>query len=473
MKGFHLIVVWPELKHLSQSIYVCLKEANGEIIDSFDVYPNSENAEKFIDKIYENSSYEKRRVEKKKANILKNVSKGITIIIFSIENGCLKWSNERNRYVSPNILDLKQAIRDRLKQEVGSISKYETIHMSNDQNEFNHDLLASIRLKNCPRHIGGNMRIGIIGAGYVATIHSKAIQMINPDISRYIYDTRMETAQKFAKEHGCQVVENKEDFYDSVDAVIIATPTSTHYKLVMESMIRGKHILCEKPMAALVSEASDMFAMSREKNLVCAIGFNYRFFEITKILKETVEIGDFIQIDILINRLFRKDRKNTDDGVLSDLGIHLIDLITYLCNQNIDLESCRVCMKRTDEVDYDTTVYGKTEKGISFKLAAARIEESNEVRFCIDIAGTRGNFKYDSRQDTIYTIEKNHNTQTYHFEKTVGTSDFFDFTDSILRQDMEWINAILEGPITKLATFKDGLQSQATLDNFLNKKTLY
>ena len=318
-----------------------------------------------------------------------------------------------------------------------------------------------------------HLRIGIIGAGYAATIHTKALELIDHNISIYIYDIRMETAHEFAKEHGCLLATNMEDLYNNAEAVIIATPSSTHYKLVMEAMERGKHVLCEKPMASIASEASDMLALSQEKNLICAIGFNYRFFEISNILKEVVKIGKPTQINILINRLFRKKWKNTDDGVLSDLGIHLIDLITYLCNQNIDLESCRVCMKRTDKVDYDTTVYGKTEKGLSFKLAAARIEESNEVRFCIDIAGTRGNFKYDSRQDTVYTIEKNHNTQTSHFEKTVETSDFFDFTDSILRQDMEWINAILGEPVTKLATFKDGLQSQVALDNFLNKKTLY
>lgn len=318
-----------------------------------------------------------------------------------------------------------------------------------------------------------HLQIGIIGAGYAATMHAKALALINPNISICIYDIQSEVAHNFAKEHGCLLATSMEDLYNNVDAVIIATPSSTHYKLVMEAMEREKHVLCEKPMASAASEAYDMFALSQVKNLICAIGFNYRFFEISNILGETVDLGEKKQIYILINRLFRKDKRNIENGVLSDLGIHLIDYITYICNQDIDMDSCKVWMKCAKEGDYDTTICGKTEYGISFKIAVARIKEHSDVCFNINIVGTNGCFKYDSRQETIYTIKQKHNTQVSRFEKSLETSDFFDFTDSILRQDEEWINAILGGSIIKLATFKDGLKSQAALDNFLKNKILY
>ena len=68
---------------------------------------------------------------------------------------------------------------------------------------------------------------------------------------------------------------------------------------------------------------------SKRRNLTCAIGFNYRFFEITEILQKTNQIGKICDIDIAIKRLFRNDWHNKENGVLADLGIHLIDYIMY------------------------------------------------------------------------------------------------------------------------------------------------
>ena len=60
------------------------------------------------------------------------------------------------------------------------------------------------------------------------------------------------------------------------------------------------------------------------------IGFNYRFFDISEILKNQTQRGEINKINIMIKRLFRNEWHNKENGVLSDLGIHLIDYITYL-----------------------------------------------------------------------------------------------------------------------------------------------
>ena len=135
------------------------------------------------------------------------------------------------------------------------------------------------------------MKIGIIGIGFAGQLHSKVIEMFCSDIY-YVYDLTAHVAQEFAKTHKCQAVNTLDELYDKTDAVIIATPTFTHYSLVMEAMQKGKHVLCEKPMSLRVDESEKMLAMSREKNLICAIGFNYRFFEITEILKKQNLIGE-------------------------------------------------------------------------------------------------------------------------------------------------------------------------------------
>ena len=151
------------------------------------------------------------------------------------------------------------------------------------------------------------MKIGIIGIGFAGQLHSKVIEMLDTNIVYYVYDVMPNAAQEFAKAHKCQAVNSLEELYEKIDAVIIATPTFTHYNLVMEAIQKGKHILCEKPMAVRLSEAEEMLEMSRKENKICAIGFNYRFFEITEILKKQNQIGEMCNIKILIKRLFRND----------------------------------------------------------------------------------------------------------------------------------------------------------------------
>lgn len=314
------------------------------------------------------------------------------------------------------------------------------------------------------------MKIGIIGLGYAGQVHSKVIEMSSFDAEYYVYDITANVAKEFAKIHKCYDANTLEELYNNVDAVIIATPTFTHYNLAMEAMRKGKHILCEKPMSFQLTEAKEMLDMSKKRNLICMIGFNYRFFGITEILKRQDKIGDICHINIVIKRLFRNEWHSRENGVLSDLGIHLIDYISYLTEQNINLSTCEVNRKFIEDWDYDSNVSGETENGISFELTASRIKNPAEVQFSFEIIGTKGIFKYDSRQETTYVIEQNNISNVYNFKKNEKTEDFFDFTDSVLKQDEAWIRAISDGNAKKIATFEDGFRAQKALDYFIEKE---
>ena len=315
------------------------------------------------------------------------------------------------------------------------------------------------------------MKIGIVGLGYVGQLHAKILEGLNLNIEYYVYDTFFDVAFNFAQKHKCKAVTTLEELFDKVDAVIISTPTFTHYNLVMRAIEQGKHILCEKPMTLYIEEAQKLYDEAKMKKIVCTVGFNYRFFDITPILKRKIKVDSITDIHIEIKRLFRKDWHNKENGVLADLGIHLIDYITYICNKNIDLRSCSVYNKYIDDWDYDSTVSGKLTNGILFEINASRIEEEKDVRFAFEIVGKNWKFIYDSRNETSYILEKNNKRKTYFFEKEEKTDGFFDFTDSILRQDVAWIKTITGEKDLNIASFKDGLRAQKALDVFYQKKS--
>lgn len=292
------------------------------------------------------------------------------------------------------------------------------------------------------------MRIGIIGAGYSALWHINAVKRQYPETELMVFDINLQTAKVFSEQCGINVAETVEALYEQTDAVMICTPTSAHYDLAMEAMKKRKHVLCEKPMALNAEDAKKMAERAKEIGTVCAVGFNYRFFDVTEIWKKQYAQDGIRRIKLVIQRLFRSDWHHKGNGVLMDLGIHLIDLLVYLCGQKIAIDSCEKLMKYREDWDYYARIRGKTEGGIPFELIAARTEEPDEVGFIMEIDGKTQAFKFDSRREP---------------------QDFFDFSASIQRQDQAWMQAIFFGRWGQLASFDSGLYAQNVVAYFLRE----
>lgn len=290
------------------------------------------------------------------------------------------------------------------------------------------------------------MKIGIIGAGFSALWHVNAIKKQDPGTELRVFDINPQVGKTFSEQCGICVAKTVEELYEQTDAVVICTPTSTHYDLAMEAMRRRKHVLCEKPMALTAEEANKMVNMANEVGTVCAVGFNYRYFDITETWRRQYAQDKIRGVKLVLQRQFRNDWHHKGNGVLADLGIHLIDLLVYLCSRKIVLSSCKKYIKYQDDWDYYARIQGETEGGIPFELVAARTGDPDEVGFHMEIDGENNIFRFDSRKEQ---------------------TDFFDFSDSIQRQDQAWIRAIFSGSIGELATFESGLYAQNVLAHFL------
>lgn len=311
------------------------------------------------------------------------------------------------------------------------------------------------------------LNIGIIGAGFAAGVHSKALKSIDCSMRQYIFDVNDEIAKRFSDEYDCKAAKTLDDLFDSVDAVIIATPVWTHFDFVRKALEHNKHILCEKPMAQSYAEAKEMCGLSEITSVICAVGFNYRFFDITKSLQNEIKNTTVEEIHLSIRRLFRNDWRRDETSVLSDLGIHLIDLLSILSGGKIDVDCCKTQMKYINACDYESIVKGYTDNNIAFCLEAARIDNPKDVRFFVQIKCDRKIIKYDSRTMQIYSVTEGGKTQMKSLSNEINKEDFFDFYDSIMLQDKEWAAAIRGKNNFVVASFNDGYQSQIALDRIL------
>ena len=143
----HLVIIWPIAINHRKLIQNHLCQIDANVLYGIHIYPKATDLKQFITDIYSGSQYDLQRIEEKKAGIINYLShQGIIAIIFSIEKGKQEWNIERNRFVFPAILNLKESIRNDIQDKEETISVYETIHMTDDLDEFEHDLSALIKL---------------------------------------------------------------------------------------------------------------------------------------------------------------------------------------------------------------------------------------------------------------------------------------------------------------------------------------
>ena len=147
------------------------------------------------------------------------------------------------------------------------------------------------------------VKIALIGSGRAGMIHARNFQGRVPFCTvSVVCDAFEEAAAAAAKELGTNRHETdyKKVLSDeSIDAVVIATPTKYHCEIAVAAAKAGKHILCEKPMAMTVEECDLMYKTAKECGVVLQIGFMRRFdasFIAAKKMVDEGKIGDVVMV---------------------------------------------------------------------------------------------------------------------------------------------------------------------------------
>src|SRR5205085_7485268 len=141
--------------------------------------------------------------------------------------------------------------------------------------------------------------VAIIGAGAIAIAnHLPGIRLSRAASVVALCDTNPQNLDRAKRETG---VERTYTDYaqaladDRVDAVIVATPNNLHPEIVLAALARGKHVLCEKPLALNYRDANAMYETARRSTLRHMTAFTYRFVPAMRWMKHLVDSGDIGQ----------------------------------------------------------------------------------------------------------------------------------------------------------------------------------
>jgi predicted dehydrogenase len=119
-----------------------------------------------------------------------------------------------------------------------------------------------------------------------------------------------------------------------IDAIVIATPASTHYPLAKRALLAGKHVLVEKPLATSSAQALDLIEHSEKQGKTLMVDHTFLYtaaVQSIKLLVDSGELGNLLFFDSVRISL---GLVQNDSNVLWDLGPHDFSILTYLCKHD-------------------------------------------------------------------------------------------------------------------------------------------
>ncbi|WP_113448029.1 Gfo/Idh/MocA family protein [Rhizobium cremeum] len=203
------------------------------------------------------------------------------------------------------------------------------------------------------------VRLLVLGTGGMADRHAMNFSTI-PGVKLVgAVDIDLAKVRAFAVRHG--IANSFTSLEEAIewgqfDAATNVTPDRVHYPTTLRLLKAGKHVMCEKPLAETYAQASEMAAAAEASSLVNMVNLTYRNVAQVQKARQMVlagEIGTVRHIEAsylqswLVSRawgdwstetqwLWRLSTKHGSNGVLGDVGIHILDFAAYGAATDID-----------------------------------------------------------------------------------------------------------------------------------------
>lgn len=246
------------------------------------------------------------------------------------------------------------------------------------------------------------IKLALLGTGKMGQNHLKNIVNIADFELSFIYDYDLGLARRLGAEFEVRVSDDLSRDLEGVDAVIIATPTSTHKEYFELVSTYVKNIFVEKPLGADLAECEHLAELAKERDLRVQVGFIERFNPAFVALKD--ELKDISANDVFSMEFCRTSLASariSDTDVISDLMIHDLDLTLSLNGAGQCLAAVGV---RGKSGAYDMArAMIKHENGVVSTICASRITHKNERS--IKISTKDKFFKADLLNKSLHVFE--------------------------------------------------------------------
>lgn len=279
------------------------------------------------------------------------------------------------------------------------------------------------------------IKVAVVGVGYLGRFHAQKYKTLESKYSGQVQlvgvcDLNKDQANLVASELGVQPFYSPEELVGKVDAVTIATVTSSHYSLAKYFLENNIHVNVEKPMTSTCKEGHELVRLAKEKNKLLSVGqserFNPAYQSCLKMIKRPIYME--------LNRLAPYKSRGADVSVIHDLMIHDLDMVL-----SMDPTPYQVLMARGGKILSPTLDWASAtlrfESGLNVHINSSRVSTQMIRNFRV----------YDGQSQLIADLQtgvvelaRGENKEVHHQTIECGKGD------NLLAETEAFLSAILQ-----------------------------
>lgn len=317
------------------------------------------------------------------------------------------------------------------------------------------------------------LRIGLLGCGRIGQVHARSISQIDGAIVGALADALPEAAKALATQTGATVL-SSEDLIDGndVDAVVIGTPTDTHYELIHAAARAGKAVFCEKPVDMSADRIRDCIKAIETAGVPFMTAFNRRFDPNFADVQTRIRNGEIGAVEIVT--IQSRDPSpppisyiKSSGGLFRDMMIHDLDMARFLLGE----EPVSVYAVGSALIDPEIGRAGDVDTAaVMLTTASGKIcQISNSRRASygydqrIEVHGAKGMLRAENILENTVEIASGSG-----FRKAPAKHFFLERYEVAYRAEMQhFVQSVLDRtPLSP--SIKDGLRAQILADAAAN-----
>ncbi len=313
------------------------------------------------------------------------------------------------------------------------------------------------------------LRIGLLGCGRIGQVHARSVSQTDGAVVAAASDAVPAAAEAMAAKTGARVADSLDIIAsDDVDAIVIGTPTDTHYDLIHAAAAAGKAIFCEKPVDMSADRIRECITAVETAGVPFLTALNRRFdpnFAHVQARIAAGEIGDVEMVTILSRDPAPPPLSYVESsgGLFRDMMIHDFDMARFLLGEELvsvfAIGSALVDPAVGEVGDVDTAaVVMKTASGKICQISnSRRATYGYDQR--IEVHGSAGLLRAENVLENTVEIATSDG-----FRKAPTQHFFLERYEAAYRAEMEHFIAAVNGKTALSPSIHDGLRAQLLAD---------
>ncbi|MDQ3770192.1 MAG: Gfo/Idh/MocA family oxidoreductase [Actinomycetota bacterium] len=262
------------------------------------------------------------------------------------------------------------------------------------------------------------VRVGVVGLGYWGPNLARVFANLPGAELRWCCDGRQEARERLAAVHRqARFTGELDDLLGDpdLDAIVLATPVSTHASLALRVLEAGKHCFVEKPLAQSVADAQQAVEAADRRGKVLMVGHLLQYHPGVVKLKELASSGELGDVQYIYGNRLNLGQLRADENALWSLGAHDVSVVLYLAGEEPTELSARGESYVRPGVEDVVFGFMRFPSGLSAHLHLSWLDPHKERRFTV--VGKRKMATFDDmaleQKITIYDKGFDEKADTY------------------------------------------------------------